>query len=642
MAQRLTGEQARAWLAANPGASYIDNKTGQTIAGQKSKLAQIAGGLSQPFRTGAGVVQEAGYTLADIYNLMKGNTKDVGKRPDKYFGMSEEESKNLKEDPLKTGLKAGAGVLSYGVGGGANTAKTVIGRIGQAVGKGAVSGGLGGFGYSEKDKELEGTLKGGLLGGAIGGTLQGLGEGAKAISKARAKVVNTSSLKDISSLDKSVKSGLVKQAKSAGFWDDTLGESKSIQNYLKNRGISGDTPSQTLELMAQQFDNATELKKIGLSELGEVPSSTLKTAYSNLDDMASKSGLNLKNTKAWGTIEKTLLNPSTTKAEDIDKIIMNWNDFGRNAKGVLKANEARVYADAATALRDSLRALPSGVKYSSALDELSQVLNVQDAGTVAKAAKAEAQFGFRPPFTSGAPLKTPGIAEAGSKLRAGLGRVQETGQLVGGGFGQNVGKYTQLGQRAIPGLVGLGMQPGVVEPKSSTLQSGLTTASQPQQQMTVEEAITMAAQTMPGASESEIMSLAKMYLDQGSGSGLKVSAKDKNNAISGLSSLNQLEALLSSNQSLLTPQILGQGDLAELAGSTEFKQYQALARNVADIVGRIRTGAQMNESEIKLYMEQFLPRWYDDVQTKQTKLQQLRDYLSGISSGQVATATVVQ
>lgn len=117
------------------------------------------------------------------------------------------------------------------------------------------------------------------------------------------------------------------------------------------------------------------------------------------------------------------------------------------------------------------------------------------------------------------------------------------------------------------------------------------------------------------------------------------SLKDANNAQSGLQALDQLENVLTSNPSLLNAQLLGKGDLASMVGGEDYQNYYTWAYNAADILGRIRTGAQMNEQEIKLYMEQFMPKWYESAEAKQTKINQIREYFNGILNGTVTPET---
>lgn len=123
----------------------------------------------------------------------------------------------------------------------------------------------------------------------------------------------------------------------------------------------------------------------------------------------------------------------------------------------------------------------------------------------------------------------------------------------------------------------------------------------------------------------------------GQGHGI-VSAQSYSNALSGQQSLQMLNDLIQQNPSLTSKtSVPGQG--LPVAGGYIQKalgtnQYKALAHNVADAVLRLRTGAQANESEIRLYMTQFMPQAGDPPATVQRKLQILQsNFTPYLSSG---------
>jgi len=196
----LRGQAARDWIAQNPNKGFTDMRSGQRYNVQaqpqqqepeRSKFMNLVLGLSKPFRQGAGIAGEFGGTIGDLIRMSQGGQAGGGMaRELGNILLTEEEERKLQEDPLKVGLKSGAGVASYGIGagglGGAVKGGSAAARIGSAAKLGALGGGLGGFGYSEEGEELGGTLKGAALGGVIGAGLQGVGEGAAAL-KARGK-----------------------------------------------------------------------------------------------------------------------------------------------------------------------------------------------------------------------------------------------------------------------------------------------------------------------------------------------------------------------------------------------------------------------------------------------------------------------
>lgn len=177
----LRGEAARQWLAQNPNKAYKDLTTGTSVPRQQSGIERFLYNMSKPVRTFLPAVQESVYTLQDLVRAGKGDWRSA-ERPERYLGMTEEESTAFREDPLKQGLKAGSALISYGMPTGpAASAATPGARIASAAGRSAIPGAMSGFGYSGEGEELSGTLTGGALGGLIGGATQGIGEASRAI-----------------------------------------------------------------------------------------------------------------------------------------------------------------------------------------------------------------------------------------------------------------------------------------------------------------------------------------------------------------------------------------------------------------------------------------------------------------------------
>jgi len=183
----LTGDAARKWLEEHPNSAYEDLNTGQTVERQRSGIEKLGLGLTKPFRQGLGIAGEFGGTIGDLIRMARGDHSDVGgglSRDIGNFLLTQEEEDQLKADPLKVGLKSGAGVAAYGIPGGSKAA-TVGGRIVGAGAKSALSGTLAGFGASEDDEELMSALKGAGLGFLIGGGIQAGGEAVGAIKTAK-------------------------------------------------------------------------------------------------------------------------------------------------------------------------------------------------------------------------------------------------------------------------------------------------------------------------------------------------------------------------------------------------------------------------------------------------------------------------
>lgn len=462
---RLTGEDARRWLEQNPNASFIDNRTGQRIDAQQGGFMKFLQGITKPVRTFIPAAQEFGRTIGDIGRFARG--EELSQAPETYFGMTREESEQFAKDPLQRGVKAGVALGAYGVPMGGGQAASALGRVGTAAGRGAISGTMSGFGYSDEGEELESALRGAVLGGLLGGATQGIGEASRAIQakqQTAGQVVDTMNVDDIAALPKRTRSGLSKQAKSAGFWDPTLSESKNIQNYLTNRGFAGNTPAETLENLTQEFNRASQLKQEGLEEVGGLSRDYLKQARQNLDEAIRYKGIGLdsESTKVYNDIVKTL-EKGPQGAKELDNIIMRWNEAGRLARGAQKTSTAGLYADAARELRNVMRS--TSPTYDSALQALNQILGIEDVGTVAGAAKTAAGAGLDLPLFSGAgfrgaDIKTPFIGDTISKTQAAIGRAQEAGTGLGANMLQGAARVAEPVARAaqqpgvIPGLVG--------------------------------------------------------------------------------------------------------------------------------------------------------------------------------------------
>jgi hypothetical protein len=552
---RLTGEDARRWLAQNPNASFIDNRTGQRTDAQQGGFMKFLQGITKPVRTFIPAAQEFGRTIGDIGRFARG--EELSQAPENYFGMTREESEQFAKDPLQRGVKAGVALGAYGVPTGGGQAATALGRIGTAAGRGAIGGTMTGFGYSDEGEELASTLRGGALGGVLGGAFQGVGEASRAIQakqQTAGQVVDTMNVDDIAALPKRTRSGLSKQAKSAGFWDPTLSESKNIQNYLTNRGFAGNTPAETLENLTQEFNRASQLKQEGLEEVGGLSRDYLKQARQNLDEAIRYKGIGLdsESTKVYNDIVKTL-EKGPQGAKELDNIIMKWNEAGRLAKGAQKTSTAGLYADAARELRNAMRS--TSPTYDSALQALNQILGIEDVGTVAGSAKTAAGAGLDLPLFSGAgfrgaDIKTPFIGDTISKTQAAIGRAQEAGTGLGANMLQGAARVAEPVARAaqqpgvIPGLVGAresmpGRQPEVMDPQMQQMQQ---MQGMPQQQGPQIDQMALVEAVLSGQiSTTEADWLMNML---GSQAGGVDTSKLNEHALSALDALDQLERLV--------------------------------------------------------------------------------------------------
>lgn len=439
----LRGQAARQWIAQNPNRGFTDLRTGQVYGGQtqqttpqRSGIENLILGLSKPFRQGAGIAQEFGYTINDLLNQARGDYEKVGERPEGGWLMSDEETQALREDPIKAGLKSGIGVASYGLGGapkGGYTAATTIGRMGQAGLRNLPAGLAGGFGYSEEGDELGSTLKGGAIGFGTGALLQGASEIPEAIRNRGAKMQESATnkldlirqqdnellnaqMKKISTLDDQIAntqklSGagiddtyyreLLEQVNSGNIegLDDILPYTTSTRKsmYMPSKEFDAIKAKITSEMADnfgatsadEIFNNWADLKAVKfqdksriLSELGEqaVDSTSLRTGLKKIDKIVGQENvlskaLNDGLEEIFGkgiTIDKI---PKTATVSQVNAVRELADQLGGGAEKLLAADTStQISGQLLNKVRDSARDISSGVEpLDNILDEITNL-----------------------------------------------------------------------------------------------------------------------------------------------------------------------------------------------------------------------------------------------------------------------------
>lgn len=371
----LTPEELEKWKASNPGKSYLDPSGNQVNVPSTTKdlgfIGNLARTVSKPFRMGGGVAQEFGYTLADLVRMAQG--KDQLERPEGYFGLTQEESQSLYNDPLKEGLKSAAGVMSYAVPVGAAKGVSGLKAVGQAGLKGAGAGALGGFGLSESGEELKGTLSGGVTGGLFAGALQGIGEVSKGIKAAKisnklddmADELQASALKKDIGIAPTTKQGknilpkqISEKASSMGVKIKSPEDLKSFGQalYESNANVANQA-AQQLDDLGRVID-ITEIKRPLLEQLAKTKSPELQAPIQKvIDSIDNATGgsnaisasdlLNLR--REWGKLGNwnPFMDPAaTTTAGAFEAAYMRANDLlddafkGAGITGFKDANKA--------------------------------------------------------------------------------------------------------------------------------------------------------------------------------------------------------------------------------------------------------------------------------------------------------------
>ncbi len=368
---RLTGEAARRWLAENPNASYIDNRTGQKVQAQQNPLLKILLNITKPLRTVVPAGQELVRTIGDLGRTARGEA--LSQAPETYFGMTPEESAEFTEDPLQRGVKAGVGLMSYGVPVGAAKGVTGLKAVGQAAGKGAIAGGMGRLAYSEEGKELEDILKGAAFGGLVGGALQGIGEVSKGIKASKlsnklddmADELQASALKKDIGIAPTTKQGknilpkqISEKASSMGVKIKSPEDLKSFAQalYESNANVANQA-AQQLDDLGRVID-ITEIKRPLLEQLAKTKSPELQAPIQKvIDSIDNATGgsnaisagdlLNLR--REWGKLGNwnPFMDPAATRtAGAFEAAYMRANDLlddafkGAGITGFKDANKA--------------------------------------------------------------------------------------------------------------------------------------------------------------------------------------------------------------------------------------------------------------------------------------------------------------
>lgn len=492
----LKGEDAIRWLQQNPNSSYTDLTTNQKFERKPGFLENLGMNLSRPFRQGVGIAAEAGDTIGDLLKLSQGRTdlnkEDIWSTIQRAV-LTDQERQDLERDPLKTGLKSGAGVLSYAVPGGGGAATTAAGRIATAAGRGLGAGALGGFGYSEEGNELGGTLGGAALGGILGGALQGGSEAIKGLKAAglSKKLQGYSDDLKISALKKDVGvAPTMKQGKSNLISDviDTSNAEKIKINNAEDLYKFGDEIFSryggAADEAAQAFDNAggtvnvAKIKKPLIDKLATIKTQELRDPLESV----------------LQSIDQATGGTNSISASDLLQLRREWGNLG-NWNQFTPAKEqalASVWEDAYNAANSALDDSFKQVGYDQFRNVNSKLKTAIEAQNWAR--RAIATRGAKPVWTDmaqdmaiagGVVGGAPGtvVGAVGSKLMqryaepAAAGLLSGASKVAGGASGlppilQNI---INAGQRSIPAVTGItGNQP-------QAQQVG-PTASQPQPQ----------------------------------------------------------------------------------------------------------------------------------------------------------------
>lgn len=750
---RLTGDAARKWLAENPGKGYFDQNTGKYVEPKRGGISNFLLGVSKPFRAVMGAPLEIAMDLA---SKARGEDKPAYKEGFmKLPFLTGTETSETREDPYLALAKGAAGVGSYFIPGG--SAVKGLGGIARAAGKGAIAGGLGGFGYSRKGKEVEDTLKGGALGGVIGGGLQALkgapgairskGEsmkqgadakmaqlkaGDQALLKDKQRLIDTiddqiaqtkkfssgKSSQYLAELDKQIASGgistiddvlpisdstrislnmspkeflrvkesIIQDMASKNFpvgsaddiansWADYLSlkftEKGNVLTKVGDQMVDATRASQALKKISKIVGDDTTLSRAlddGLQEIlgkgvtiDKVPKTLSAAQVTAIKELADEIGggggkLLMANTKT--EISQQLLNKVRNVSRDIVTDIKPLDDILGQISDSYKfkpvINEAPIVAERIASKnllqgqqqlgnlgQQRAREITRLGEKGTALAQKNQLRiqnleqkKLQIADDLASATRdlsERYQFSAKLPWPlteltqnkipMGGDVRAP-FASLGSKAGGAMSNISPN-------IDKGLGAAANIGQRAIPGIIGLGASmPQREGPISTESPLGGMGMGQTSQKLTVQQALSLAQQIMPTASESEVMSLAKMLMTESSPD-VSVASISAQGA---LADIDKLVNIISENNGVPFSSALPFGGFSE-----EGQVYKNAARNVYDLVTRTRTGAALNQSEEEFY-KQFVPGITDTPASIQDKIKRLQDLYSSLA-GEISSTS---
>jgi len=559
----------------------------------KGFVGNVLGSMTQPFRRALEAAQYAGSAPGSYKPMFKSS--------------SAEDINAAIREPSKQVLKSVATAGSFLVPGGAASKATTTGaRIGSAVLRGLGAGTLSGYGLSESGKELESTLTGGALGGVLGGGLQA---GSELIGKLGqrtpkggidAKVVKGSASKIGMTPDEFTNdiTSTLDDMKARGY---DISNSKSLANSFKPY----------LKEVGEEINSVASLTE------GVADTSGIRSVYSKNLKFAGTSDA----AKKFKEITKKLLAKQNPTYGDIVQYTRELDKVGGGFKRIMKADPTSQLGQILQDTREAVRGVSAeSPKLDNILQTYSRAANLKSTILANPEIADKVYFGGILPFS-----KAVNIRPATEKV-SGLGNKLYNATIPSTGTVDVAQKLAGLGQRAIPGFVGMGAREKSPQKESLFEASGL---GQTSQKLSVQQALSLAQQIMPTASESEVMSLAKMLMTESSpdASVSSISARGA------LADIDKLVSIINENNGVPFSSALPFGGFSE-----EGQVYKNAARNVYDLVTRTRTGAALNQSEEEFY-KQFVPGITDTPASIQDKIKRLQDLYSSLA-GEASSSTM--
>lgn len=557
-------------------------------------------------------------------------------------GLLDENKLGTRGDIVKTGLKATAGASSYLVPAG--------GTLKAAVGLGALSGGL--RSYSEDNSTLDSVAAGAAGGGIGGGLFYGATKLPGALQKLKAGVSNKAR-----NTSKGIDSSIVNPKVAASPYG--AGKEDDIVKGLSELGIKGPAKKQYAMLEPKMKEISGKIS--GVLEKSKQTfgvEDVAKTLSGKIDDNinAGDPAFEIAKGKILNKLSNISKEKDSLRGLDLFKFKQSLGDQLANAfkkldKGgsLTPAEEAGMTAwksidGVLTQLEPSvkdfttkqailyqaapgLKASANGKNYIPGLSTFGLKVNINNQVQTIKSALSGVIKGpnANTEITS---ILTPYIEKAGAgdvAAQRTISQLAQAAKLTGMEQTKALGSlFSQLKQTSLGGTIGgavMNMQnsstpyidrsnPGV---QPSPSQNGIKITK---------EQVAQAYLQLP---KEEADKVAKYFELQGgnlkgtmSGANAKVSA----DAQSGLSALTQIRQELSSNSTAVLQ--------SKIPGSPGARVYDQAAKEVADIIGRMRTGAVINDEEARFYLGK-LPSPLDSRRTVEYKLATLEAFLKNLN-----------
>ncbi len=499
--------------------------------------------------------------------------------------------------------------------------------LGGALATGAIGGAMGGYGGSRRGEELQSTLTGAGVGTAFGALGYGLGKLAQSVQKTKVnpKMIQGSASRAGMSPEQFKQSSakLLQDMSDAGF--DVSSPKKIANNYEAFLKGTGNKTSR-ISSLTQGTPNLSQIEDI---------------YNANIEFLGDGKGV----TGKFKSLTENLLGKSNATYDDVLQYKMNVDKLGGGFDKVQKSGKP-LLAQLMKEIRDESRSVISG---NPVLDDIlqsySNALGLKD--VVLKNPEITSKIGIGGIF----PIKmSANMRPIQDALRGGGSVSKATGSLLGRGIEQISKGLTGQGIISLPGsLAGIGamesgqeQQPQVQEQESSQIPfidpttgfvnipeigTSQGVSSVASGGISVQDALAQAYQMMPGASESELMSLARMLMSQGGTSTVTASGRQAEaDAQAALDQLDRISASIEEDSELFGP-IRGTAGSVTPLGGVATKSLNAEIKLAKQIIGKFLEGGVLRKEDEDKY-NKILPQVTDQLPVAKAKLNYLREELT--------------